>query len=194
MMNNQKFGAKLSELRNKAGLSLRELACTVDVDYSYLSKIENGVLPPPSEKVILRLAESLKADKDDLLMMSGRIPPDIAEIVSNKETIKRLRAEQAKKEAKAMNHKRVSLPGIHLPLKSLYRLALPVLLVMAVALSIWYAAPTPVQALEINYSSLPSGTLGSTYTFTVAVRIQDAEHLPMERIDIRIYRPAAPTT
>jgi transcriptional regulator with XRE-family HTH domain len=92
MTNNLKFGTKLRELRKKAGLSLRDLASDVNVDYSYLSKIENGVLPPPSEKVILQLAESLKADKDDLLTLAGRIPPDIAEILQNRETIKHLRA------------------------------------------------------------------------------------------------------
>jgi hypothetical protein len=93
-----------------------------------------------------------------------------------------------------MNPRVLPLPHIHLPLLKLYRLALPVLLVIAVALSIWYAAPTPVRALEINYSSLPSGTLGSTYTFTVMVSIQDSEHLPLERIDVIIYKTDAPTT
>ncbi|TET67120.1 MAG: XRE family transcriptional regulator, partial [Dehalococcoidia bacterium] len=55
----QVFGARLRELRILAGLTQRELAEKIGVDFSYLSKIENGVLPPPSEKVILRLAEAL---------------------------------------------------------------------------------------------------------------------------------------
>jgi hypothetical protein len=108
-----------------------------------LSKIENGILPPPSKKDVLQLAESLKAD--DLLTLSGRIPPDIAEILQNRETIKHLRAEQVKKEAKTMNQKVLSTPQYHLPLAKFNRLALPVLLIIAVALSIWYAAPTPVK-------------------------------------------------
>jgi transcriptional regulator with XRE-family HTH domain len=109
MNSNQKFGTRLRELRKRAGPSLRELAANVNIDFTYLSKIENGVLPPPSEKVILHLAESLGADKDDLLTLAGRIPPDIAEILKNRDTIKRLRAERAKKEAKAMNQKVASL-------------------------------------------------------------------------------------
>jgi hypothetical protein len=127
-------------------------------------------------------------------MLAGRIPPDIAEILTNRETIKHLRAERAKKEAKNMNHKSVPLPKIHIPFKSLYRLALPVFLVILVAVSIWYAAPTPVKALEISYSSLPAGTLGSTYTFTVTVSIQSTEHLPVQSADVIIYKVDAPTT
>ncbi|MQY72258.1 MAG: helix-turn-helix domain-containing protein, partial [Dehalococcoidia bacterium] len=73
----QVFGARVRELRILAGLTQRELAEKIGVDFSYLSKIENGVLPPPSEKVILRLAEALNADKDELITLAGRIPADI---------------------------------------------------------------------------------------------------------------------
>lgn len=52
MEEKQRFGKKLRELRTRAGMSLRELAIKVDVDFTYLSKIENGVLPTLSEKVI----------------------------------------------------------------------------------------------------------------------------------------------
>jgi transcriptional regulator with XRE-family HTH domain len=194
MNHNLKFGKKLRELRNKASLSLRELAGTAEIDFTYLSKIENGVLPPPSEKVIIRLAESLRTDRDDLLTLAGRIPSDITEILNNRRTIKRLRAEQVKKEAKIMNLKNSSMPKARIPFKSLYRLALPVFLFIAIGLSIWYAAPTPVKALEINYSSLPLGTLGSSYTFTVTVNIQDAEQVPLQQVDIKIYKVDDPTT
>ena len=64
-MEAQEFGAKLRELRQKLGLTLRELADKVGIDFTYLSKIENGVLPPPSEKVISKLAGVLGADKDE---------------------------------------------------------------------------------------------------------------------------------
>ena len=48
----RKFGARLRELRKQAGMSLRELADRVGIDFTYLSKIENGAMPPPSEKVL----------------------------------------------------------------------------------------------------------------------------------------------
>jgi len=144
MEENRKFGTKLRDLRKKSGLSLRELADRVNVNFTYLSKIENGILPPPSEKVIRQLAETLNADKDELLALAGRIPSDIAEILKDRDTLEKLRAEQVKKEEKALavHKKLVSLPQVSIPLKGLYRLALPVFLVIAVAASLWYATPT----------------------------------------------------
>ena len=47
-----KFGNRLRDLRRTAGLTLRELAVRINVDFSYISKLENGQLPPPSEQVI----------------------------------------------------------------------------------------------------------------------------------------------
>ena len=122
-MNNSKFGPKLRELRTGAGLTLRELAEKVNVNFTYLSKIENGALPPPSEKVIRQLAAVLNFDKDQLLALAGIIPADIAEILKDRQTRDRLRAEQAKKAARAARPNTLSLPRISLPLKGFYRLA-----------------------------------------------------------------------
>jgi transcriptional regulator with XRE-family HTH domain len=185
MEKGEKFGITLRELRKRAGMTLRELAEKVNVNFTYLSKIENGALPPPSEKVVRQLAEVLNFDKDELLTLAGIIPSDIAEILKDRKTREKLRAELTKREARATDRKILSLPRVSLPLKGLYRLALPVFLVIVVALSLWYASPT--KALEINYSTPASGTLGSTYTFTVAVSIQDTEHLPLQSVDISIY-------
>ncbi len=187
MTESQKFGAKLRELRTKAGLSLRELASKVNVDFTYLSKIENGVLPPPSDKVIRQLAETLNADKDELLTLAGKIPSDIAEILKDRETIKKLRADRTRKEAASESQKTATIPKISIPFKSLYRLALPVFLVIAVAASLWYASPT--KALEIDFASLPSGqTLGSTHTFTVTVNIEDHDLIPITSINLYIFQ------
>lgn len=196
MEKGQKFGNKLKELRKSAGLTLRELAEKVNVNFTYLSKIENGALPPPSEKVIKQLAEVLNFDKDELLTLAGIIPSDIAEILQDRRTREKLRAEvtrrESRRESRSTDRKALSLPKVSLPLKGLYRLALPVFLVIVVALSLWYASPT--KALDINYSTPASGTLGSTYTFTVTVSIQDTEHLPLQKIDVTIYNVADPTT
>ncbi len=192
MENKQSFGAQLRELRKSASLTLRELAEKVNVNFTYLSKIESGTLPPPSEKVIRHLAEALNFDKDELLALAGIIPSDIAEILKDRKAREKLRAEQAKR-SRSTGIKMPDLPKVSLPLKGLYRLALPVFLVIAVAFSVWYASPT--QALIIEYPNQPSaGTLGSTYTFTVKVSIEDYEHLPLEKIDIEIYNVANPTT
>jgi len=194
MQENQKFGIKLRELRTEAGLTLRELADKVNVNFTYLSKIENGALPPPSEKVIRQLAETLNADKDELLALAGIVPSDIAEILKDLKTIERLRAERAKKEKKAaaVSKAMMSMPKVSIPLKGLYRLALPIFLVIAVAASLWYASPT--KALEVNIDRPTSGTLGSTYTFSVNVSIEDNELLPLQRVDIIIYKTSDPTS
>ena len=78
-MEEKQFGIRLRELRNKSGMTQRELAQKVGVDFSYLSKIESGAVPPPSPKVISRIAMALKADENELITLAGRIPPDIAQ-------------------------------------------------------------------------------------------------------------------
>jgi transcriptional regulator with XRE-family HTH domain len=79
-----KFGKKLRELRKKAGLTLRELARSIDVDFTYISKLENGQLPPPSEPIITRLASALDTDKEQLIDLAGRVPCDIARMLKER--------------------------------------------------------------------------------------------------------------
>lgn len=46
-------------------------------DFTYLSKIENDRLPPPSAAAIIALAEELGADQDDLLALADKAPADL---------------------------------------------------------------------------------------------------------------------
>ena len=86
-MKTQDFGTRLRQLRKQAGMTQRELADLVSVDFSYLSKIESNAAPPPSEKVISQLAKALNADQDELAILAGRVPADIAPILRNRETL-----------------------------------------------------------------------------------------------------------
>jgi len=203
----QQFGTRLRELRIQAGLTQRKLADKIGVDFSYLSKIENGILPPPSEKVILRLAEVLNADKDELITLAGRIPADIAKMLKNRKTLQLLRSERTQKKVMAKkgeginllkdfrNLAKVTKPRIPILSKSFARVAMATVLVIAVGTSLWFASPPPVRALDINFPSLPTtGTLGSQYTFTVNVTIQDNEILPIQSIDLKIYYVANEAT
>ncbi len=73
-----KFAEKLRELRQAKNLSQRALASMVGVDFTYLSKIENEKLDfgqYPSEDLILKLAEALDADADELMLLAEKIPP-----------------------------------------------------------------------------------------------------------------------
>ncbi len=196
----QQFGKRLRELRILAGLTQRELAEKIGVDFSYLSKIENGVLPPPSEKVILRLAEALNADKDELITLAGRIPADIAEMLKNQKTLQLLRSERTRKKILAKKGEgfslltRVTRPKMPIfNYKNFARVAIALVLVIAVGSSLWFASPTPVRALEINFPSLPSGNLGTSHSFSVNVTLGTQDLVPIQSVNITIYNLADAT-
>ncbi len=74
------FGERLRELRKAKNLGQRALADMVDINFTYLSKIENGRLDFaqfPSEELIRKLAKALDADEDELLLLAKKIPEDI---------------------------------------------------------------------------------------------------------------------
>lgn len=72
------FGVRLRELRRQQGLTQRELASRVHLDFTYLSKIENGA-DVPGEAAVHRLADALKTDRDELLALAGKVPAEMAE-------------------------------------------------------------------------------------------------------------------
>ena len=61
--------------------SLRRVAVRVGIEPGYLSKIERGDLAPPSEAVIIKLAEELNIDVDVLLAMAGKLSTDLQQII-----------------------------------------------------------------------------------------------------------------
>ena len=75
-----KFGRHVRKLREQRGFTQQELADSVGVSVSYVSKVENERLhfgDYPSEKFIHKLAEELKADEDELLLLTDRVPRSI---------------------------------------------------------------------------------------------------------------------
>lgn len=87
MGNNQTFGQHLRELRQSKNLSQRDLAEQVATrlkgedgrgfTFTYLSKIENDRLPPPSAAAIRQLAAVLESNADDLMALAGKPPLDL---------------------------------------------------------------------------------------------------------------------
>lgn len=75
-MENQ-FGESLREKRRAAGISQRELADKINVDFSYISKVENGRLPPPSADKIVEMCRVLDIRPEELLALTGKLPSDI---------------------------------------------------------------------------------------------------------------------
>ena len=60
---------------------MRKVAQRVGIEPAYLSKIERGDVPPPSEATIRRLAQELQEDPDVLLAMAGKVSRDLQDIV-----------------------------------------------------------------------------------------------------------------
>ena len=76
------FGRRLRELRRAKNLSQRDLATAAGVDFTYLSKLENDRMAPPSAETITSLARLLDADLDELSVLAGKLPADVTGILS----------------------------------------------------------------------------------------------------------------
>lgn len=84
-MKEMTFGQKLRELRKAMNLSQRDLAERVGLDFTYLSKIENDKMKPPSADAIEKLAKELDVDTDELLALAGKVPQDLGETLKTSE-------------------------------------------------------------------------------------------------------------
>ena len=74
--------ARREQLRKEdPTFSVRQLAGRIGVEPSYLSKVERGETPPPSEAKILLLADQLSEDPDVLLALAGKVSGDLLEVI-----------------------------------------------------------------------------------------------------------------
>ena len=90
MNTNNSFGQKIKKLRNKQGLTLKQLALKTGISDSFISYLENG-LRNPSREVVLDLAEILlpinDSDAIDDLLISAKLLPINLENTSGKNLI-----------------------------------------------------------------------------------------------------------
>lgn len=80
------FGGHVREVRERIlgrnrAFSVRQVAGRVGIEPSYLSKIERGEEPPPSEKTIRAIAWELNEDVDVLLALAGKVSGDLQTII-----------------------------------------------------------------------------------------------------------------
>ena len=61
--------------------SLRQVATRIGVEPAYLSKVERGLVPPPSEATVVKLAAELGEDADVLLALAGKVGSDLQAII-----------------------------------------------------------------------------------------------------------------
>ena len=80
----QTFGERVRTLREARYLGLRKLAERVGMSPTYLSKIERGQFPPPSEAKIKLIAGVLEQDPDEFLALAGRVSSDLSEIIKKR--------------------------------------------------------------------------------------------------------------
>jgi transcriptional regulator with XRE-family HTH domain len=67
------LGARLRQLREGLGLSLRDVADDTGISSGHLSLIENGHVRAPSPSILQRLADRYGASPHDLLVLAGYI-------------------------------------------------------------------------------------------------------------------------
>ena len=77
------FGEALRTLRREANVSQRELADQVGLDFSYISKLENGRLPAPAADTVVKMCGALGVESERLLSLTGKLPTDVQESVGN---------------------------------------------------------------------------------------------------------------
>src|SRR5260370_12578668 len=73
------FGELLREKRRAAGLSQRLLADRAGVDFSYISKLENGRLPAPADDTVVRICKILGCPAEEFFTAAKKLPPELAE-------------------------------------------------------------------------------------------------------------------
>lgn len=71
----RKLGASISLLRQKQGLSLREFADKAGIEFSALSRLENGTTLNPSVFFVQKLAKYLHVTVDELMNFSTKECP-----------------------------------------------------------------------------------------------------------------------
>ena len=79
---NDTFGKLLRSLRLESGIGLRELSRLIEKSPGYLSDVESGNVPPPSEETIVQIANALNVDKKTLLNAAKKIDPELSEYVA----------------------------------------------------------------------------------------------------------------
>jgi transcriptional regulator with XRE-family HTH domain len=75
------FGNTLRNIRRARSISQRDLAHKVGVDFSYISKLENGRIPPPSADTIVKISEALSVEPAVLLSLTGKLPSEVKEML-----------------------------------------------------------------------------------------------------------------
>jgi transcriptional regulator with XRE-family HTH domain len=86
------FGDYIRDLREEkqkedSSFSLRQMAARLDVEPSYLSRVERGLEKNPSEQFVKKVAVELKQDENVMLAMVGKVSQELKDIILKKPQI-----------------------------------------------------------------------------------------------------------
>lgn len=86
MAGNKAFGDRVrqlreAKLRTDPRFTLRQFAKMVDVSPTFLSKMERGEFDPPRAEKIIKIAELLGVDVDELLALAHKVDPEVEKII-----------------------------------------------------------------------------------------------------------------
>src|SRR3989337_2869151 len=70
-MSEMNLGDKIRQLREQSGFTQGQLAQGSSVSQGYLSQLENGEVKNPSAAVLLRVAQAMHVDSDELFEAAG---------------------------------------------------------------------------------------------------------------------------
>lgn len=70
-----RLGAYLQHLRDERQLSLRALAAKAQVDFSYISRVEKGLVGSPKARQLYKIARALDIEVADLYSVAGFVDP-----------------------------------------------------------------------------------------------------------------------
>lgn len=87
------LGPLLKAGRKSAGLTQRDMAELLGLDFTYISKIENHASKfPPSDRVLAAWAHRCVLDVDDVFHAAGKCPPDLlARLITDRAFVRRVR-------------------------------------------------------------------------------------------------------
>lgn len=77
------FGEAIKGRRRERRLTQRQVAERLEIDVTYLSKLENARGEVPSENLVKDLARELEMDAEELLALAGRVPTEIRELAKS---------------------------------------------------------------------------------------------------------------
>lgn len=80
------LGERIRQARKATGLSQRDLAQRVGVSFPHISKVEADK-EPASPGLLARIADEVGIEPDELLLLAGRVPSELSEVVVSKHAL-----------------------------------------------------------------------------------------------------------